>query len=240
MGNGHHTVSETGDRGISVIDKPLRAKLEGALPKQAPADKLSRKQREIQILEEARNLLAHKGYARFSMRGVAAANGVSLRTVQHYFPTKKDLLVETVKYTLAHYYDEQIHLLFVELKAKEPADRFLIVMDYMLNDWRNPFTLRFFTELWALSVRDKDAAIAMDVMYTLHRQNFEELIKALNPGLSKRKIKHRAIMASMLVEGMSCLIGDGKPWHEEFQGIENEVKSRILDVVMMPDDAPVY
>ena len=138
MGNWHHTVPETGDRGISVIDKPLHAKLEGALPKQAPAEKLSRKQREIQILEEARNLLADKGYAKFSMRGVAAANGVSLRTVQHYFPAKKDLLLETVKYTLAHYYDEQIHLLFAELKAKEPVDRFQIVMDYMLGRLAKP------------------------------------------------------------------------------------------------------
>ena len=44
----------------------------------------------------------------------------------------------------------------------------------------------------------------------------------------------------MLFEGLMLLLGDGKPRHEEFQGIEKEVKSRILDVVMMPDDAPMY
>ena len=66
----------------------------------------------------------------------------------------------------------------------------------MLDDLRNPFTLRFFTELWALSVRDKDAAIAMDVIYTLPPVKFEKLIKAINPGLSKRKVAHRAIIGN--------------------------------------------
>lgn len=223
-----------------MVENQLRTKLEGALPKHASPENLSRKEREIEILEQARKLLAVKGNAKFSMRGVATATGISLRTVQHYFPTKKDLLVETVKYTLSHYYHDQYHLLFEEHKATEPVEKFLIVLDYVLKDLRNPFTLRFFTELWALSVRDKDAAIAMDVIYTLHRQNFEKLIRAVNPGLSERKIAHRAIMATMICDGMLLLIGDGKPWHEEFEGIEKEIKSRILDVVMMPDDAPIY
>ncbi len=237
---GQYYLPPTGDSGFIVVDNPLRAKLEGALPKHTPAKNDSRKEREIEILEEARNLLAEKGYVKFSMRGVAAAAGISLRTVQHYFPTKKDLLVETVKYTLTHYYHEQFHFLFEEHQAKEPVDKFLIVMDYMLEDLRDPFTLRFFTELWALSVRDKDAATAMDVIYTLHRKNFEELIRAINPGLSQRRVAHRASMAVVVIEGLTLLVGDGKPQHKELEGIEREVKSRILDVIMMPDDAPMY
>ena len=86
---------------MTAIDNPLRVKLEGALPKQSVPDTSPRKLKETAVLEAARTLLAEKGYAKFSMRGVAAAMGVSLRAVQHYFPTKKDLLVETVKYILA-------------------------------------------------------------------------------------------------------------------------------------------
>ena len=50
----------------------------------------------------------------------------------------------------------------------------------------------------------------------------------------------RSSRSIMIIEGLLLLLGDGKPQHKEFKGIEKEVKSRILDVVMMPNDAPMY
>lgn len=180
--------------------------------------------------------MAEKGYSKFSMRGVAASLGISLRTVQHYYPTKRDLLVETVKYTLAHYYHEQFHILFEKNETKKPIDKFLIMIDYMLEDVRDPFSIRFFTELWALSLRDIDASIAMDTVYTLHRQNIEQLIAQINPNLSSHRVSHRAAIVTALIEGLMLLLGDGKPDHCELEDIDQEVRKRILDIVTRPED----
>lgn len=220
-----------------MLQNKLVTRLEGALPKQAPSELNSaRNKRETEIVEQARNLLAEQGYSKFSMRGVAASMGISLRTIQHYYPTKKDLLSETVKYTLAHYYHEQFHLLFEENETKDPIDKFLIMVDYMLEDVRNPFSIKFFTELWALSLRDIDASIAMDTIYTLHRQNIEQLIVEINPNLNASCSSHRAAIVTALIEGLMLLLGDGKPHHSELEGIDQEVKNRILDIVTMPED----
>ncbi|MDG2115530.1 MAG: TetR/AcrR family transcriptional regulator [Porticoccaceae bacterium] len=220
-----------------MLQNKLVTRLEGALPKQATSDISSaRNKREIEIVEQARNLLAEQGYSKFSMRGVAASMGISLRTVQHYYPTKRDLLSETVKYTLVHYYHEQFHILFEENETKDPTEKFLIMIDYMLEDVRNPFSIKFFTELWALSLRDLDASIAMDTIYTLHRQNIEQLIVEINPNLSASRSSHRATIVIALIEGLMLMLGDGKPHHSELDGIDQEVRKRILDIVMMPED----
>ena len=51
-----------------------------------------RLKREREILECVRAILADKGYSNFSMRSVAAAAGLHLKTVQYYLPTKRQRL----------------------------------------------------------------------------------------------------------------------------------------------------
>ncbi len=45
-----------------------------------------------QLLEEARRQVAGRGYARTTVRSVAAACGIAVGTVYNYFPSKEDLV----------------------------------------------------------------------------------------------------------------------------------------------------
>jgi AcrR family transcriptional regulator len=49
------------------------------------------------ILEAAREQFAQNGYGRTTMRGVASAAGVDARLVTHYFGSKQELFMESVR-----------------------------------------------------------------------------------------------------------------------------------------------
>lgn len=215
-------------------DTHISKRLAHALPKAAKPGAARRLEREVKILKAACHLLAEKGHAKFSMRRVAIDTGVTLRTVQHYFPTKRELLVETVKYTLGQQYEKKYMRQWEKSHAKSSRERLLIMLDFLLRDLRSRFAPRFFFELWALALRDKDASIAVDVVYSLHRRNIESLIEDMNPNLSPQQVSHRAIIVAMLVEGMGVLLCPGRPQHDEYLGIDDEIKARLVDIVMMP------
>ena len=206
----------------------LRSRIESS------TDSPKRAKRKIGILEAARKVLAEEGYAKFTLRRVAAESGMHLKSLQRYFPTKRALLTSALEYTLHTYYEEQYSKIFKQKHITSPRDQLLVVIDYLLKDLRSTFTTRFFPELWALASHDEDASAALDSGYTLHRAGFARLILAMNPSLSQKSVAHRAVIIAMLLEGLMLVIGDNKPHHEEFEDLDEEVKKRILDIVMAP------
>ena len=61
-------------------------------------------ERRISILEVAYHILAKEGYQGFTMRRIASEAKMHLKTLQHYYATKKDLLMGTLRYTVTKYY----------------------------------------------------------------------------------------------------------------------------------------
>jgi len=201
---------------------------------ESSTDTPKRAKRKIKILESARKVLAEEGYAKFTLRRIAAESELHLKSLQRYFPTKRELLTSAIEYTVHTYYEEQYSRIFEQEHISTPRDQLLVVIDYLLRDSRSSFTSRFFPELWALASHDEDAAAALDSGYTLHRANFAGLIRAMNPSLGEKAVAHRAVIIAMLLEGLVLVVGEGKPHHEEFEGLDEEVKKRILDIVMAP------
>jgi len=214
------------------IQNPDSRRLWPQLERERVNDSMKRRKRKTEILEAARNVLANDGYTNFTMRRIAAEAGMHLKSLQRYFPTKKILLTNVLEYTVRRYYDEQYSRIIDHDHIGDPKGKLLIVVDYLLRDLRNQFTTRFFAELWALATRDDDATAALDEIYALHMATFKKLIAAMNPTLSEITIAHRAAIVAMTLEGLFLVIGHGKPPHAEYAGLEDEVRARILDIVM--------
>ncbi len=211
----------------------FQANLEKALPKDNGEKLFLWKKSEIVILESARDLLIDQGYGKFSMRAVGTRAGVSLSTIQHHFKNKKKLVVETVKYVLLLYYEEKFSKQLVLPEKSKPIDELLIIMDFMFEYMKDSTTnMKFVIDILAMAMRDKDIAAAVDVLYSMERTYFERLIKRIKPALSNKQCAHRAIIISMLFEGLPLSIGHGQPYHPEFDDLEEEVKARVIDIVM--------
>lgn len=189
---------------------------------------------QIQILEAARHLIAEEGSANFSMRSVAARSGIHLKSLQYYFKTKRDMLSAVVNYTFEHYYFEMYGKLFQENALSDPAERFGLVIDYLLDDLSDPFTGKLFPELWALATRDKDVRAAMDVFYLRHLESLERMMGHLNPTLDERTRKQRAALIGMMIEGLVLILGHEKPEHPHYKGLKRTAKETIFDIVRKP------
>ena len=107
----------------------------------------------IMLLEAARTALAEKGHSEFSMRNIAKAAGVHLRTVQYYFPTRRDLLTDVLEYTMSAYYLGQYPIARSNFAGLSPEKKFETVVGFLFDDTKEPFVCQFFPEIWALASR---------------------------------------------------------------------------------------
>lgn len=187
--------------------------------------------RRTDILKAARAMLIQNGYPAFSMRRFADKIGIHLKTLQHYFATKRDLILETLDYTLDTHYFDQYVTLFNKVGNSSSADAFSTIIKYLIEDCRREETSKFFSEMWALSFRDEGARTALDAFYVRHRQQLEMLIARANPKLSPKTTKLRAAVIACQIEGLVPLIGYDKPDHLGFHVMESEVHDRIMEYV---------
>ena len=64
--------------------------------------------------------------------------------------------------------------------------------------------------------------------------NLKEMVQRVNTELSPRTARLRATMIAMSIEGLILMIGSNRPNHADHEGLVDEVKMRILDIVLAP------
>lgn len=189
---------------------------------------------EIRILEAARKIIANRGYSKFSMRSIASDAGIHLKSLQYYFPSKKVMLDAVVSYTIEHYYFEEYLKQFESHDAVTPEQRLAVMLDYLIDDLSNPFTSRFFPELWALASRDKDMTAALDHFYQSHLTSLQNLFTEVNPALDRETATLKAAVIGMMIEGLVLIMGHGKPAHPERVNLAEFVKGTIQQIILAP------
>lgn len=182
--------------------------------------------RKHEILNAARTILISEGYSNFSLRGVAARAGVSLRTVQHHF-NSKDNLMKSVLWDTVSGYDELPEN--IQDKAKNgPRIAFTRNLQAMLADTHDEETSGFFYQLWSYAYYYSEGADICDAVYEEHVSRIEQMIKPLNPRLSANKRRTRAVVVAALIDGMMIVNGYGRKPLADAAGIEKEVINTAL------------
>src|SRR5476651_1909674 len=93
------------------------------------------------VIEAARDLLMNEGYARFSMRNVAAGAGLHLANVQYYFPTREALIRAILADTGARYRASYERLLAEG--STDRTERFREIVAFNLRDIAKRETRQF-------------------------------------------------------------------------------------------------
>ncbi len=153
------------------------------------------------VLKAARELLMEGGYARFSMRNVAAQAGLHLANVQYYFPGRDALVRGLFEST-----GEQYRSAYERLLAKAPPDpraRFEAVLEFNLEDIVQARTRRFFMQLWALlNTLDGDSDALLGELYDIDIAQLSERIAELDPAAPATEIRRRATLLAAVIEGL--------------------------------------
>jgi AcrR family transcriptional regulator len=161
------------------------------------------------ILRAATNELIENGYAQFSLRGVAAAAGMSLSTLQYHFKSFDELLAATMKCLLDGYLDGAEAA--VNQPAKRAQDPLANLITYSLQQVKSPRLTLATTESWALAHRNALARETMQAGYARYLALFMAAIKPLNPRLSEAQLRARAALIGAQIDGLLLYTFEGAP-----------------------------
>ena len=190
------------------------------------------KKRIVEIMEACKIVLIDKGYTQFSLRNIAREAGIHLSNLQYYFRTREELIKGLIDYNSKSYLEKYSER-FATLPTK-PQPRFLAMVDYLIEDIRDPLTRRFFIQFWALL----DASGAhtdrlLNDMYAPHIQSLNQQIAELNPRLPPGVRQQRAAMIASMIEGMMLMLEEAdNELGENEAGIETEMRNQILRIAM--------
>ena len=195
----------------------------------------------IKILKAAEKLLAFHGYPYFTIRNIAERTGVSVGSVQHYYRTKNELLQDLLLYVTDKYNGEYGRVFSKTFDS--PDDRFFGFVDFLLQDMTNPLRRGFFFQAWALAPMDEYVEKRMEESFSRYHAAVSNMVKDLNPELSKAEISKRASAIQSIIEGTQLtLVKKGRYFvhRESIRGTVREEAYAIATGVTAKSDILTY
>ena len=184
------------------------------------------------ILEAAAEVLISQGYKKLTLRQIALRAGITVGNLTYYYSSKEALLKDLLDNILRTYLNEMDRI--AEASGDSPKDRFVAIVEYLIEDLHTQRTTKFFPELWALANHDDYAAELMENMYADERQALAELIHAINPDLDERQVNHLALFVSASIEGMTMFVGAGKKQEDALESMKNMACESFLLLITQP------
>lgn len=167
--------------------------------------------RRAQVLDAAEALLAVHGYDALRLRDVSQAAGVSIGLIQHYFGTRDDLLLETMRVA-----SERRVRQWTELAAgaASPAERVRALVEGAIGD-------RHRSVIW----------IEMCAAATRHPE--------LLPGVRRTQAAwHDAITGALADGARDGSLATGMPPGDTAELLIRVIDGFLLDTAVEPADAP--
>jgi AcrR family transcriptional regulator len=171
------------------------------------------RERIVQILETALDIVIESGYQALTLREVARRCSIQIGAVSYYYKSRSDLLQDVLNMVMVPY-AESIGAILEEagLTAEQKLEGFIRLL---LEDIRTKRTTRLFPHLWALANNDPFVAKAVDSIYILERRTLTRLIAEINPTLVDREREALAVYLSAAIAGSTMFVGFEKPWAGE-------------------------
>jgi AcrR family transcriptional regulator len=117
----------------------------------------------LQILKASLETLKTHGAAGFSAPLVAKTAEIRQSNITYYYPTRKSLLLATVRFALVKYEKEfQRQLSGMENFTIKKSNELLT---WLFNDSIQDATVKTFPELWSLANTDRSIAVAVQQLY---------------------------------------------------------------------------
>lgn len=153
----------------------------------------------LKVVRAAKLVFLRAGGSQFSIRGVAKEAGMSMGAVQHFYPTRDQLLAAVLEYVTNEYEAE-----WEQVSRDFPFNgevRLMHAVEYLAVDILQQETRQFFFALWALSCHNKFAAALQEEMYAHHSRNIAAFVGAARPAFGERECLEAAMQIVVLIEG---------------------------------------
>ncbi len=181
-----------------------------------------------QILAATRNMIINEGAGALTMRRLAATLGMSLSNLQHYFPTKENLinvLVDTA-------YDTHIERVQKEVFVHgDPRDQMKALAHYLVQDTQVAGNSVLLWELWALAAHNDYIASIINQAHDGERRLIQQIVKTAAPHLSSSQLELKAIAITSMFEGVGLFIAPGKPFNKRRKAVVNQLTEAAIAII---------
>lgn len=152
------------------------------------------------FLSFSASLFASEGLAGVSMRRVAADAGVSLRTLQHYFGNRQNLVALTIDSLLDQYIAD---FTAVSREASmSPTERFSRVIDELLGTVSTPVIDAFYVHLWAAAAQDAGILEHVREAYAGYFEALFSIIGQMRPDWPVERVSTTALAVGTQIDGL--------------------------------------
>jgi AcrR family transcriptional regulator len=198
------------------------------------------RERVVQILETALDIVIEEGYQALTLREVARRCKVQIGAISYYYKSRNDLLQDVLNMVLAPYGENFKAIRHATgLSAEEKLEKLITLL---LEDMQTKRTTRLFPHLWMLANHDPFVAKAVDSIYILERLTFTSLIAKINPRLKDEERETLAVFISAAVAGSTMFVGFEKPWSSELPLYRAIACRALIDLVrtITPEQLAAY
>jgi len=189
----------------------------------------------IKVVRAAKRVFLASGGSQFSVRGVAKEAELSMGAVQHFYPTRDQLLAAVLEYVVNEYEAE-----WERVSRDFPfngEERLAQALDFLAGDITQAETRRFFFALWALSCHNPFAAALQEEMYAHHSRNLAAFVGAARPDFSERECLEAAVQIAALTEGLMLFTAPGAKHFSSRASLVRTVKKAVRK--LLSADGPV-
>ena len=190
---------------LSLFTKrPLRESTDaGSARAPKSGSRASSERTRLVILHAAKRVLATDGYARFTMRRVASAAGLTVGNLAYHYPSKREL-VHALITSLIGEYREQV-LTYLNHATGGASKGLGALVDWMIRDSVSVQTSRLFRELWTIAMHDEIIAAAVDRFYAEVHATAAERLRDNLPHLSAKGARGLVQLMGIISEGSNVL-----------------------------------
>lgn len=164
--------------------------------------------RRVALLEAAERVLATSGNANASMRHFAAAANVRLGHLQHYFPTRADLMHAVLERALQRSLDQLREVSGVDIvggDAQMSRSETEQVVAALLHQYSDPATVRLYVEIWAMAASDEEVAAVLRGFYADYAGHVEHIVRRAQPQLAPKTRQAAANSIVAVLEGAAIV-----------------------------------
>lgn len=168
--------------------------------------------RKAALLDAAEEVLVTKGNANAAMRDFAAAAGVRIGHLQHYFPTRSDLIRAVLERALERSLRRLEETAGFDLGSdasgtlsRDDSGRLLTAL---LLEHSELADVRMHLEIWALAASDDQAAGALRSFYHQYAAHVQGVVRRGRPELSEPSLRGVVAAIVSLFEGATVTRSD--------------------------------
>ncbi|MEV4249983.1 TetR/AcrR family transcriptional regulator [Streptosporangium canum] len=166
-------------------------------------------QRQAELLDAAERVLTTRGNANAALRDFAAEAGVRIGHLQHYFPTRADLVRAVLDRALRRSLERLSAA--TGLDADGDGNRTLTradterLLEVLLAEQDDPTCVRLYVEIWAIAASDEQIAAVVREFYGRYVGHVAELVACAQPRLPQSRHTALAEAVVSLIEGASVV-----------------------------------